>query len=380
MGVLLLGIVLYVHSSYSGITRVFSPYTLLDSSWEKYKQQFINKDGRVIDYTQNGITTSEGQSYAMLRAVWLGDKPTFDSVWHFTSTSMKRPNDNLFGWRWGQRQDKSYGFISGGGDNSAADADSDIAFSLILASRRWNNPKYEDQAKNILKDLWNIETATAGQKRYLIAGNWAQSSNELVINPSYFAPYEWRVFSKVDTTHDWNSLIDPAYQLLNDSSKAPLDKGKGSGLPPDWVALDRNSDSLSAVKINNLTTNYSFDAMRVPWRIAADYQLNKDSQAKDYLLNNFEPLLRDYQSQGIIGASYSHDGNQIISGENPSMYATSLGYFLVKDPSLAAKIYQEKIIKLYSTSDTSFNSNLPYYEQNWLWFGAALYNHKISTF
>src|SRR5581483_2836031 len=138
--------VLYRNSQYSQRVQTFSTYTLLQSSWEKYKTQFLNKDGRIIDPSQNNITTSEGQSYALLRAVWMDDKDTFDKVWTWTKNDLKRPNDHLFGWRWGKRSSGTYGFIENGGDNSASDADSDIALALILASRRWNADSYKSAA------------------------------------------------------------------------------------------------------------------------------------------------------------------------------------------------------------------------------------------
>ena len=97
-----IGIFLYVtyaNSKYGSVTREFSPYTILSSSWEKYKVKFLNKDGRIIDYSQNNITTSEGQGYALLRAVWMDDKAAFDLVWKWTKENLKRPKDNLFGWR-----------------------------------------------------------------------------------------------------------------------------------------------------------------------------------------------------------------------------------------------------------------------------------------
>ena len=49
-------------------------------SWAGYKQGFVGGDGRVSDPTRGGITTSEAQSYALLRAVWMDDRPSFDSV------------------------------------------------------------------------------------------------------------------------------------------------------------------------------------------------------------------------------------------------------------------------------------------------------------
>src|SRR5438034_429797 len=110
---LAIGIALYVwyqNSQYSGLTRTFSSYTLLSSSWEKYKTRFLNKDGRIIDYQQSSVTTSEGQSYAMLRSVWIDDKDTFDLVWNWTKNDMKRPKDNLLGWRWGKEKNGKYGF------------------------------------------------------------------------------------------------------------------------------------------------------------------------------------------------------------------------------------------------------------------------------
>src|SRR5436309_898989 len=102
LSIMIASYVLYKNSNYSNVRRPFSTYTILSSSWDNYKRKFINTDGRVIDYSQNNVTTSEGQGYALLRAVWSDDKMTFDTVWKWTKNTMKRPGDNLFGWRWGK--------------------------------------------------------------------------------------------------------------------------------------------------------------------------------------------------------------------------------------------------------------------------------------
>ncbi len=387
IGIVLIGIsiiiaflVIYMNSPYSKINRTFSPYTLLSSTWEKYRQKFINKDGRVIDFSANSVTTSEGQSYAMLRAVWSDDRKTFDMVWKFTKKNLKRKNDNLFGWRWGKLSGNTYGFMPDGGENSAADADSDIALALILAGRRWKKDEYSSSAKIILDDMWKIETAVANGKRYLIAGNWADRGEELIINPSYFSPYAWRMFAEVDKKHDWNSLIDPAYILLSESGAARLDKEKGVGLPPNWLSIDKNTGELRPPTIPNATTDYSYDAMRVPWRIAVDYQWNREARAKAYLENSYQILMKEYSTNQKISGSYTHDGKQVSDIESPTMYSTIIGYFLIHDPQTAQKIYDDKIIKLYSNADDSFDNRLPYYEQNWLWFGLALFNGQIRKY
>lgn len=375
-----LAFVFYRNSQYSQKVRTFSPYTLLTSSWEKYKTQFLNRDGRIIDPSQNNITTSEGQSYALLRAVWADDKETFDKVWNWTKNNLKRPGDNLFGWRWGKRENNSYGFVAQGGENSASDADSDIALALILASRRWNSDTYKTQAANILTDLWTINTDVIQGKQYIVAGNWAKGQSSIIVNPSYFAPYAWKIFAEVDKKNDWKSLIGPAYEVIQTSGNLPLDKNASVGLPPDWLAIDRATGALLPTKIPNLTTNYSYDAMRIPWRISVDYVWNRDVIAKKTLEAICKKLLNDLLENGKIASSYAHNGDILNNNESPAMYGASIGCFTANNAKLASKIYDDKIVKLYSNDTNTFNSDLPYYEQNWLWFGAALYNKQIVNF
>lgn len=373
--------ILYINSPFSRQTRTFAPYTLLTSSWENYKARFINKDGRVIDYSVGDITTSEAQAYALLQAVWIDDKPTFDKVWTWTKENLqKRKKDHLFGWRWGKKPDGSYGFFADGGDNPASDADTDISLALILASRRWHDRKYEEQAKNVISDIWKLETDKIGKNRYLVAGTWAIGSDKDILNPSYFAPYAWRLFATVDTKNDWKSLINPAYDVLNQSGSNKLDKDRAVGLPPDWLAISKKpAGKIEPTQINGLTSNYGFDAIRIPWRIALDYQWNNSTQAKAYLktLGFFSNY---WQENKKVMAGYTHDGLPTKQIENPAMYATSLGYFLSEDKKNADNIFQNKIIKLYSNDVNSFRNDLPYYETNWLWFGSALYYKRLIAF
>lgn len=371
--------VMYMNSNTGQKTRTFSSYTLISSSWDRYKKLFINQDGRVIDYSQNSVTTSEGQSYALLRSVWIDDKATFDLTWKWTRENLKRPNDQLFGWRWGKNEKGKFGFIIAGGSNSASDADSDIALALLFAGKRWGDPNYTTAAKAIIADIWKNEVWFVKGRPYLTAGNWAKSSSEIIINPSYFAPYAWRIFAKVDKTHDWNSLIKPAYELLIEAGKSPLDTPRGSGLPPDWLSLKIADGSINASKLPNITTNFSYDAVRVPWRIALDYQWNNEPMAKEYL-STLSVLSQKYEENNKLIDNYGHDGAAKSTNENPATYGGTMGYFFIIKPNLAKKIYEDKITNLYSNDKNSFNQNIPYYEQNWLWFGAALYDKFLVPY
>src|SRR6185369_10259990 len=146
---------------------------ILATSWTAYKQQFIQQDGRVIDWMSEGVTTSEGQSYAMLRAVWMNDPQTFNICFGWTLANLRARNDNLFSWRWGRDpKQQSYTVLD---KSSAADADEDIAVALILASRRWKETSYLKPAREIINDIWEHEIIEVQGRPYLVAGACSHS-------------------------------------------------------------------------------------------------------------------------------------------------------------------------------------------------------------
>src|SRR5690606_13703874 len=108
-------------------TLVFSPQRIMSALWADYKSHFLEAESkRTLDPSRNNITTSEGVSYTMLRAVWMGDKETFDTQWQWAKDNLSRQDDALFYWLYGQRSDGTYGVLAEqGGQNSASDADTD---------------------------------------------------------------------------------------------------------------------------------------------------------------------------------------------------------------------------------------------------------------
>ncbi|MGH7228281.1 MAG: glycosyl hydrolase family 8, partial [Nitrospiraceae bacterium] len=126
----------------------------LSALWSFYKQKYI-VSGRVISLDENGITTSEGQGYAMLRAVWSNDRHTFTTVWTWTKRNLQIRPDKLFAWKWKGK------VLSA---NSATDADTDIALALILASRRFSEPSFEQEALAILDSIWTAEVLHIGSR------------------------------------------------------------------------------------------------------------------------------------------------------------------------------------------------------------------------
>src|SRR3989344_1343957 len=143
VAVLIALIVFYYNSARIKGPLIFSPTQVLGTTWGKYKVQYLEEStGRTLDKDRGYITTSEGESYTMLRAVWMSDKTTFDRSWEWSKNNlMHKSGDRLLSWLFGQLQDGSYGILTEqDGQNAASDADTDIALALILAYARWQDP------------------------------------------------------------------------------------------------------------------------------------------------------------------------------------------------------------------------------------------------
>ena len=382
-GVAVAIVVSYRNSEKANSKLVFSSNTMLSALYNDYKKEYWEADvGRTIDKERANITTSEGQSYTMLRAVWTSDQQTFDKTWAWTKEQLQRPEDNLFAWKWGLKPDGTYGVLSDeGGMNTASDGDVDIAFALLLAAGRWQEEKYLDEAQKIIPNIWDQEVIEIDGTPYIASNDLEkQSVNDAVMNPSYFAPYAYREFAKVDKSHDWNKLVDGSYLLLNKSIDDKLGAASSAGLPPDWFLMNQENGVLRATESStpDLTTNYSFDAMRTPWRLALDYEWNKEPRAKE-TLEKMSFLQREWDRSSVLYSTYAHDGKVVKKDEVAAIYGGNLGYFAVLNRSDGQEIYDKKLKTLYDPDQNAWVDGVSYYSDNWAWFGMALYDRQLEN-
>jgi len=371
----------YLTNPKRDIPMVYSNNALLQELWNDYKVHNIEAGSyRTLDKSQNNITTSEGESYTMLRAVWMDDKTTFDQSWTFTQDNLQRADDHLMSWKFGKRTDGGYGILTdSGGQNTASDADTDIALSLLMAYSRWNQPSYLYQARQIISSIWAKEVVLIQGKPVLAADDIERNSaTSIVVNPSYFAPYSYRLFAQADPAHNWSALVDNSYALLGKLSSSKLDKNTSIDLPPNWITINRRTGTFISASSSNLDTNYGYDAFRIPWRLALDYQWNKDPRDKQ-LLQSFSFLGKQWQTHGSLKAIYAHDGTVVGNYEVPAAYGASMGYFTVINPQQAGKVYQQKLETLYSPDRQQWKTPLAYYDDNWAWFGMALAQDSLPN-
>jgi len=335
----------------------------LSALWSFYKQRYI-VSGRVVSLDEQRLTTSEGQGYAMLRAVWSNDRQTFTTVWTWTKQTLQVRPDKLFAWKWKGKVLSS---------NSATDADTDIALALILASRRFSEPSFEQEALAILDSIWTAEILHIGSRSYVTAGNWAVDEEYPTIHVAYLAPYAYEVFASVDTRHPWKRLVESSYQILSwiyFQQRLPL--------PPEIVFINKHTRQLSLQHPQTgASTSFGYDAFPLFWRVALDanwFQRPK-TELRRAMLRFFQ---REWHTRKKLFDHYSLSGQPLSQLEGFPLYATVHALAWQEEHDLARLIGETKLgilrAKALAGKDT------PYYLHNWLWFGRAFELQLLRTF
>jgi endo-1,4-beta-D-glucanase Y len=342
---------------------------LLRTTWTAYVRSFIQGDGRVIDSRSGGNSTSEGQAYAMLRAVWMDDRVVFDKAltWALNNLNHGVRPDNLWAWKWGRAADGGYRVLDSA---FAADGDEDAALALIMAARTWNDDGYLRQARAILVDLFERGTVVVNGRRFLLAGDGLCQRSTCRLNPSYYAPYAYRVFAREDPGHDWLSLVDTTYVLLARNSALTATR-----LPSDWLLLDLGTGELGLG--NDTDSQYSYDALRVPWRVHLDAILYAEPRAQTCLRDSLAWPAERFRQQQRLPASISGAGDPRADFEAPEMLAAMMPALRTAAPDVAAAMDR----RLQGTlADGFWAERDSYYLQNWVWFGTAVDRRSLAPF
>lgn len=356
-----------------------SDKTILNDLWRVYKRTYLEPGtSRTLDLQGGLITTSEGQGYTMLRAVWMDDQQTFAESWQWTKDNLQR-DDYLLASRFGKRLDGTYGIqdeLGGGGSTTGADVD--VAFALLMAYSRWQEDNYLYDALPIIKAIWERSVVLVDGQPVLAADDLQRAGDEQVlVDPSYLAPYAYRVFARVDPENDWSALVDNSYALLARLAETPLDADRAAGLPPDRVYLDRGTGELSAVP-GDLGPEFGYAGLPLPWRLALDRAWYGEERALR-LLEEQSVLAESYREVGLLPAALNGDATPGARDASPAVYGGAMGYFATVAPDLADQVYTDELLPLYDADDGDLTGELSYYDSNWVWFGMALYLDELPN-
>jgi endoglucanase len=268
---------------------------------------YVDGDGQVVRLDQGGDTVSEGQAYAMLVAVGLGDAKTFARVWNWTRENLQRP-DGLLSWRW-----EDGGVVDA---SSASDADLDAARALVLAGEQFERPGYTAAGLGLGRAVLDLETVQTAAGRILTAGQWAMTE-PYAYNPSYASPGATAVLAAASGDPRWAELDEGSRAVTATLvSQAPL--------PPDWaqVRADGTVEAMPGAMGQGQSVRYGYDATRTPIRFAESC----DPADRALAAAVVEPLERGGDSAELdLGGSPVAPGESVVAATGQAAAVAAAG-------------------------------------------------------
>jgi endo-1,4-beta-D-glucanase Y len=358
-------------------SRCIYPYRYLNddvkTAFDQWKADTVTTDGAKIGSNQYrrvkrtmepgleaGSTVSEGIAYGMLIAVYMGDQALFDDLWKYEQSFLDQ--NGLMHW-----------YINAAGTmplgtGAATDADEDMAFALLMADKQWGGmgslaKTYLQHAKDQITKIWNFEIF---DYKHLKPGDtWGNSST---INISYYAPYYYRLFAKVDTANatNWNNVLQQSYDTLAKALNASSGN-QTNGLVPAWC--DANGAPNGGAFMTGSPTHYQYDSCRTPFRIGMDWCLFGETRAKDYVtktstffsgIGGVSKIVDGYDLNGMPRPEFQKDGKAQVQS------AAFVGPAGVGAMSMPATTHQTFVNDAYSAVATrKLLVGGTYYDESW---------------
>jgi endoglucanase len=224
--------------------------------WTRFRSRFLTDDGRLLDTGNGGISHSEGQGWGMMFALAHDDRATFRLIHGWTRRVLGRRTDALFSWRF-----RPAGNPPVDDPNNATDGDLYIAWALVRAGQRWGDPALVEEGAAIGRDVLRLLTREAGGLLLLLPGAAGfEDAQRTVVNPSYLVLPAYAALDEVVRDRRWRQLAADGLTLLRQARFGRW------GLPPDWLAIDRQTGRLAPAE--GWPPRFSYDAVRVPLLLA----------------------------------------------------------------------------------------------------------------
>ncbi|MBS3761895.1 MAG: cellulase [Planctomycetes bacterium] len=358
----------------------------LGAAWDYYLTTFVH-DGRVVRPRHGGDTVSEGQAYAMLRAVWMDDQETFDRCYRWSEKHLSRAGrfgDNLLAWHYKKSSKGSKGEVVDW--TPATDADLDYALALFLASEKWSiQPRgltpYRKKAAELASDIMRkaVLRLPSGE---LLLRPWVLDDEKdpdypLTANPSYFSPAHYRIFEKLSGDNQWGQLADDTYDQLGRISQQ-LGRLKGIGLVPDWCLVTESGNFKASEEKGTVS---SWDAFRLWWRVGLDHRLSGEDRAKTLIKAQLIPFLRsELQKEGRIMLEYEYTGQPLKKYTSAAILGTYAWTVSPFDKELTRQLKQQLAERRFSAPGGIFYDQPDnYYVNSWAWFGDATERDLVKS-
>lgn len=197
--------------------------------WSAFLHRFVQADGRVVELSAGGRTTSEGQAYALFFALVANDGERFRRILGWTERNLAR-NDltrHFPAWLWGRGAFGRWRVLD---DNSATDANLWLAQVLLEAGRLWDEPGHTALGQSLLARAARETVVTLpgfGPMLLPAPRGFVYSDSRWRLNPSYLVPQQLRLFAGIDPSGPWSAITALLPSMMQAISP--------QGIVPDWT-------------------------------------------------------------------------------------------------------------------------------------------------
>ncbi|SFV75676.1 Endoglucanase precursor [hydrothermal vent metagenome] len=293
--------------------------------WEVYKDSFIKRDGRVVDY-YNHITHTEGIGYTLYFAYKMDDEKTFQKVYQWYKKNMKYNKFHLPAWKWGKDKQKRCFCVLD--TTSATDANLWIAYDLYKMYQKTHNILYKKDADALVRAIKKEQIIFIHKIPYLLP--WEKNKidkNNIKLNPSYMIFEIFQFLAKQTGDKVWLQLIQNAKTTLLRARFSAL------ALNSDWVIYDTKQDRY----ILPDNSYFGYDAIRIPLNILRS---DLSQQIKRKLLQPYKNYIKMMVGHPL--------GVVALQKGEISLYNLSFGHLAI----------YKKIAKFYKMDTTLFDNEL----------------------
>lgn len=331
------------------------------SLWKSYIAGFMDNQVRVIDHDAGDRTTSEGQAYGLFFALVANDRAHFDGLLHWTEQNLADGDlsEHLPAWLWGHGKNNEWGVLD---NNSAADADLWMAYTLLEAGKDWNEPRYTKLGMALAHRVATEEVIQVpGLGTVLAPGPTGfQHGDSYRLNASYIPLQLVLGLAQLMPDGPWSKIAASTPTLLADS--AP------HGFVSDWTEF-KSADGIQASPDVG-----SYDAIRVYLWAG---MLDKATPHRDDTLKAIGGMAGYLHANAIPPAQVRPDGS-IEDPKGPVGFSAALLPY-------ASALHEDQILNQQMSRVQSeckpqtglLGSPAKYYDQNLALFGIGFMQQEF---
>ncbi len=333
--------------------------------WDHYKARFLTTDGRIVDWSAEECTTSEGEAYALFFALVANDRASFDLILNWTIENLAQGNlqKNLPSWIWKRSPNGTWGIADA---NSASDADLWIAYTLLQAGHIWHEPSYTALGRSLADQIAKEEVASFhGDHFVLLPGSrgFRSGTQSFYANPSYEPIQVLTALATEFPSGPWRNIADGVLDQV------AADVGHGFAL--DWVQY-RSEFGFSAWAgpTSMVQPTGGYDAIRVYlWTGMLDQQ----APQRAAMLRALSGMRSYVVLHGAPPERIAADGT-VISTDSPVGFSAAVIPFLMAAGEMSAaqmqinRLERERVnaTGLYGWGQRYYDQNLTLFSRGWM--------------